>query len=397
MALEGTFKEFHIADILQLIGLHQKSGTLDLENDEEALKLFLRDGEVVGVRADRPPVEPRVAAGLVARGILPAPKLEEALRQQAEKTQSLGSLLGAAGAVSPKEWASGMAVELTSRLYRPFRWTGGSYRFTPQATPDPGEWSLSPVGVDGLVMEGIRRADEWAVILQDVPSAGLVFRVGGRHGKLNPREIQAADVAMLKLVDGKRTVEELTALSGLGEFEAWTGLANLARANAISAVGPAPAAAGAAPAPSLRRPLRRPAAPDRAAPPAWFGRLAWGVASACLLAVLVGFGWEPLGLVPVSPRQRSALDRVRALRAEAEIRELGREIDAVRMLTGSAPTGLDGLLPGRRGPVQDPWGQPYQIQTEGARVVVTSAGADRRLGTSDDLRTGEKQSARPAG
>ncbi len=390
MALEGTFKDFHIADIMQLIGLHQKTGVLTLEATEEALQIFVRDGEVVGVQSDRPPVEPRVAAALVARGILGAAKLEEALTQQREKPQPLGSLLAANGGVPKKEWTSALAVELEGRLYRPFRWKDAKYRFAAQDKVDPGEGGISPLRVDGLLMEGMRRADEWPLVLQDVPSPKLVFRVGGRQGgKVNPRDIQATDVSMLKLVDGKRTVEELVALSGLGEFEAMGGLANLVRANAISAVGPVPAAGaeGAAARALPARPVRRTPAPAQAAPPAWVARAAWVAAAACLLVVLAVGGGEPLGLFPVSPGQQRSLDQVRSLRAWEDMRELARRAEAVSVLTGNPPASVEalGALAAGRSLLQDPWGQPYRLVTEAGRTSIECSGADERRGTADDL------------
>ena len=389
MALEGTFKDFHIADLLQLIGLHQKTGVLALEAAEEAIQILVRDGEVVGVQSDRPPVEPRVAAALVARGILVPAKLEEALKQQREKPQPLGPLLTASGGVPKTEWASALAAELEGRLYRPFRWKDGKYRFAAQDKVEPGEGGISPLGVDNLLMEGMRRADEWPLVLQDVPSPKMVFRVGGRQGKVNPRNIQPTDVSMLKLVDGKRTVEELVAVSGLGEFKAWSGLANLVRANAISAVGPVPAAGAEGPAAHAvpARPVRRAPAPAHAAPPAWIARVVWAAAVACLLIVLAVRGGEPLGLFPVSPGQQKSLDQVRALRAWEEMQELARRVEAVSVLTGSPPGSVEALATtaARRSVLQDPWGQPYRLVTEGGRTSIVSSGADQRRGTADDL------------
>jgi len=249
----------------------------------------------------------------------------------------------------------------------------------------PGEGSVSPLRVDSLLMEGMRRADEWPLVLQDVPSPKMVFRVGGRQAKVNPRDIQPTDIAMLKLVDGKRTVEELVALSGLGEFEAWGGLANLVRANAISAVGPVPAAPEGPTARAVAaRPLRRAPRPTQAAPPAWISRAAWAAAAACLVLILVLRGGEPLGLLPAAPGQQKSLDLVRALRAREDMQELARRAEAVRVLTGSTPGSVEALSAGRSFQM-DPWGQPYRLLTEGGRTSVVSAGADQRQGTADDV------------
>lgn len=390
MTLEGRFADFHLADIMQLIGLHQKSGLLALEGPDGALQVFIREGEVVGLTVERPPLDPEVAQGLVARGQLAAAKLKEALRQR-EGEQLLGSLLTATGAISGGGWREAAKEVLEDRLYQPFLWTEGWYRFTPQEAPDPGPGSLPPLRAENVLLEGIRRANEWPLVLQEIPSPQMVFRVGSRQGKPNPGEIRPTDVAMLKLVDGKRTVEELTLASGLGQFQAWSALAALVRANAISAVGPLPApGAEGRPAPARPRP-GRPVA-SRGAPrstPAWLPPVAWAAAGVALLAILTLCRWEPLGILPLSGSAARSLDRVRGLRAEAELAELGRRTEIYRVLTGAEPGGLEALaLPWGAShlPLQDPWGLPYRLAPEGGGIALLSGGPDRRMGTADDVR-----------
>jgi hypothetical protein len=188
---------------------------------------------------------------------------------------------------------------------------------------------------------------------------------------------------MLKLVDGKRSVEELVALSGLGEFQAMSGLASLARANAITAAGPLPAPpAGSGPAP-VARSLRRPA------PPAWLPLAVWGGAGLCLLLAFGLFRWEPLGLVPASSAQRRALDELRSLRARGEMGELVRRVEEYTARQGSPPVSLESLARvGGRVPLRDPWGHPYRLGDAGSRGLVLSAGPDRRADTADDLAAG---------
>ncbi|MCI0672161.1 MAG: DUF4388 domain-containing protein, partial [Myxococcaceae bacterium] len=47
MALQGTLKDFGIADILQLIGQQQKTGTLHLRSRDQEVHLAFREGVIV--------------------------------------------------------------------------------------------------------------------------------------------------------------------------------------------------------------------------------------------------------------------------------------------------------------------------------------------------------------
>ena len=99
MALEGSFKDFHIADIVQLIGLQRKTGILTLEGEEDTLSITFQDGAVVWVQSTRLPWEQRVAQLLVSRGLVTSAQLQEARNVQKESKKKLGSILTERGLV----------------------------------------------------------------------------------------------------------------------------------------------------------------------------------------------------------------------------------------------------------------------------------------------------------
>jgi hypothetical protein len=391
MALEGTFKDFHIADILQLIGLQRKSGMLTLEGEEDTLSLTFQDGAVVWVQSTRVPWEQRITGPLLARGLLKPAQLQEALDLQKESGKKLPTILAEKGYLPKREWDSLLIQEVTEAAYRPFRWTSGRYRFVSQPTMDPPEGRIGPLSAESVLMEGIRRVDEWPMIRERIPSTAMVFKVGSRATKLTPRNIEPGEVKMLDLVDGKRTVQELTDDSGLGEFEAMRSLASLVEAGAIASVGPIPVAVAPTEAPEMRPapslPVRAPAGP-----PVWLPRLVWAFAAAWLVALLLLLRVEPLGLFPLSRGRAVPLDRVRIARARADLDEITRDVDRYVAATGTYPTSLDVLATldrslGRR--LQDPWGHPYQIRWSETGASVVSGGPDGRVGTPDDLSGGD--------
>jgi hypothetical protein len=388
MALEGTFKDFHIADIVQLIGLQRKTGTLTLEGEGDTLTVIFQDGAVAWAQSTRVPWEQRIARLLVARGLLTPDQLQEALTLQRETKKPLNAILAGKGFLQKDAWDGVLAPEIEEALFRPFRWTAGRYRFVSQPSVDLTEGTIGPLSAEKLLLEGIRRVDEWPMIREKIPSSAMVFKVSSRADTLSPKQIEPNEVRMLDLVDGKRTVQDLVDASGLGEFEAMRGLALLVGAGAITSVGPVPAAAEA---PVARGMLPR-AVRTPAGLPAWLPRVAWGAALAWLVVCLVFFGWEPSGLVPLSAPRIVSLDRVRSIRAQADLAQLALDLEMYVATTGEPPASLEALGPrGRR--LYDPWGHPYQVRRPGAGtdagagagLRVVSAGPDGRLGTPDDL------------
>jgi hypothetical protein len=386
VALEGTFKDFHIADIVQLIGLQRKTGILTLEGEEDTLTITFQDGAVAWVQSTRLPWNQRMAQILVSRGLVTPTQVQEMKGVQSESKKKLGAILAERGVIPMKEWDALLRLEMEEVLYHPFRWTAGRYRFVSQASVDLGEGKIGPLAAENVLMEGIRRVDEWPMILEKIPSAAMVFKVGTKVAKLNPKQVDPGEVKMLDLVDGKRTVQGLIDVSGLGEFGAMRALASLAGVGAIVSLGPVPAPAPVE-GPKVRVSHALPARPSTE-PPLWIGRLAWGVAGLWLVASLAVFHAEPLGLFPLSPNRLASLNQVRAARALTDLAKLARDVDRYMAMMGEYPASLEDLgLPGK--PRQDPWGHPYQLRRMGAGLSgaasVISGGPDGRIGTADDL------------
>jgi hypothetical protein len=391
MALEGTFKDFHIADIVQLIGLQRKNGTLTLEGEEDTLVVTFQDGAVVWAESTQLSWDDRLAHLLVARNFLAPNQLQEATTAQEGNRKGLGVLLAERGLVQRKDWEAMLAREVEETVYRPFGWTSGRYRFVSQPSVELPDGHIGPIPAEALLIEGIRRVDEWPLIHERVPSKAMVFKVGG--GRFNPKQVEDSEVKMLDLVDGKRSAQDLVDASGLGEFGAMRALASLVSAGAISAVGPV---SGDKPseAPAIRvAPTRAPRRPVEFG--RWIPPVVWGAAAVCLVVSIAVFRAEPLGLFPVSPGRVAALDQVRTVRARADLIRLAAEVGRYAAVVGTIPAGLEALGvrdPGVAARLLDPWSRPYQIRSAtgdaAGEASLRSAGADGGFGTPDDIVVG---------
>ena len=82
MALEGTIRDFGLADILQLIGIQRKTGELTLDDGDDQVTVKFLDGNVVGADTRKRTVEDLLGAVLVSTGRITEGQLQEALRTQ---------------------------------------------------------------------------------------------------------------------------------------------------------------------------------------------------------------------------------------------------------------------------------------------------------------------------
>src|SRR3954468_23217028 len=93
MALEGTLKDFSLADIFQLIGLQRKTGVLTLRSKDDTVTVTFLDGKVVGADSLNRRLETRLGSVLMKSGIVTQEQLARALDIQKETLQRLGYVL----------------------------------------------------------------------------------------------------------------------------------------------------------------------------------------------------------------------------------------------------------------------------------------------------------------
>jgi hypothetical protein len=252
MALEGTFSDFGLAEIFQLIGLQKKTGVLTVRGGT--------DGQVVTVSFDRGMVtfadeyqrseEERLGSILIRSQQITQEALAKAVETQKETLQRLGHVLVQMGLITQQELRKALQTQVKEAVYRLFRWKEGSYHFSSEPISYDKDM-YQPVSAEFLLMEGVRMIDEWPIIEKKITSFDLVFeKVPGREpmkkerpaGKAGEGEwddlmsivdeedsggesgegqskLSVQERTIYGLVDGERSVQEIIDVGKIGEFE----------------------------------------------------------------------------------------------------------------------------------------------------------------------------------
>jgi hypothetical protein len=383
MALQGTLKDFGIAEILQLIGQQAKSGVLHLESRDQVIHIAIADGNVVRAEhAGRRAVD-RLGALLVRAGLISEPDLAQALQVQARTLRRLGDILVELDMVSAEDMKQMTGLQTTETVYKLFHWKSGTYAFEPGAV----EWdraTVTPLRADSLLMEGFRQVDEWPMVRRRISSPLMTFeRVkeleasrgegvrtitvslgptaegeGAAGGSGEHSGLGRAERRVYGLADPGRTLERIVDLSRLGEFETCKALLTLANLGYL-----------------------RPVAPDRTAAAEiyardWRERLRRGVvglaATVALAAVLAGIAWVigERGLAPSPGLRDNSGQRFLA------VHQLGRlrgALEVYRLEKGAFPDRLAELVGAGLATDRDlryPWAEPYYYRRDGEGYVL---------------------------
>lgn len=242
MALEGTLKDFGIADIFQLIGQQQKTGQLMLKSKRDAVTVSFADGVIVRAETESRLGHDRIGRMLVDGGLITDDQLDAALARQKRTLQLLGDILVDQGHLSKEKLREVAQLQSSETLYRLFNWKTGNYAF--EQLPVEPDSTIVPMRPESVLMEGFRRVDEWPLVRKRITSLQMTFE---RLKELPPEKMRQGDNGdpfesegsgefrsigrnervCFDLVQPGRTVARIVQLSGLGEFETAKSLSTL--------------------------------------------------------------------------------------------------------------------------------------------------------------------------
>ena len=401
MALEGTLRDFSLADILQLIALQHKTGLLTVRSPSDTVTLGFVDGMLVSAESSAQRLDTRLGTVLVKTRRLQPDALQRALEIQAQTLQRLGFILLKNGFCSAQDLRDGLDIQIRRIAYGLFRWTDGDYVFEQSDHVDYDHESTTPLAVERLLMEGARMVDEWPIIEKVVRSLDLVYqRVpvaqpvipaddeeqveeieplpdrSARDRRLDPIRISRNEWAVYELVDGHRTVAEINELTFLSEFDGCKAFYDLVSRGLIEESGVLHATAFPA--------VRPPAAPGR---PPLDVTLFIGLALALLCLLGLHFqSRNPVNLVTIPPRHAPVVDDYLKSLSLLRLRRVAESVDAVGLLSGKFPESLDRLVASRvltPNDLLDPWGNRYRYIVQGEKFYLV--GFDRDGKTDVDL------------
>ena len=384
MALEGTLRDFSLADILQLISLQHKTGLLTVRGPADTVTLGFLDGMLVSAESSAQRLDTRLGTVLVKTRRLAAEALARALEMQAQTLQRLGFILLKNGFCSAQDLRDGLDIQIKRIAYGLFRWTDGDYVFEQTEQVDYDAESTTPIAVERLLMEGARMIDEWPIVekvvwsldivyqrvpvaqpvvpaededaVEDVEDSTLARRA--REKKLDPIRVSRAEWSVYELVDSSRTVAEINELAFLSEFDGCKACFDLVSRGLIEESAPRPEElpqeALIADVPARARPVRKP--------------LDIGLLAGLVLAVLALGAFKiqsknPLNLLTLPPRRVPVVDGFKKSLSLLKLRRVAEGVDSYTLLSGRLPETVEALVDSHilaPADLRDPWGTMYR-------------------------------------
>lgn len=226
--MEGTLKEYSFADLIQMFGYQRRTGILTLRRSEEFVTLIFHNGSIVGVEAFPHKIETMLGRVLIKQGKISERGLERALNIQKKSNEKLGRILIDIGLISKEDLSSSLSLQATKIIFTLFKWKDGEFKFKSSDTVEYDKEFFVPIEVDNILMQGMQMLDEWPRITSLIRSKKVVFEplpvkpefevVDEFHEGMSDKKLSRIEFETLKLIDGKRNVEEIIDLSYVNEF-----------------------------------------------------------------------------------------------------------------------------------------------------------------------------------
>jgi len=238
MGLTGNLRTMDLPEILQWISIGRKTGTLHLGRRSIQKRIVFKEGVVYTSWSN----DPRESLGqfLIRDGLVTEEQLFKALLLQEQEGRFLGAILVTEQILAEDELRQALRTKAVESIYDLFLWPEGQFEFKEGEFP---ELIHLEVPVTAVILEGVRRVDEWKRIRKIFPSASITFRVADPGYK--PRD--PAERRALELVTSGKTLAEVSLELRRSEFDAASLLFDLHGRNVVAVDRVLEAAVGADP------------------------------------------------------------------------------------------------------------------------------------------------------
>jgi hypothetical protein len=218
MALRGNLRDFTITQLLNLINLACKTGTLVVESPNETAKVSFRDGKLAYAEIGN-------EDGGLASVLHQAKKISsiqyKSIRQGASQIsdKELGLLLINAGYLSQEDILTNLQQHFTDIVQRLFTWVEGFFHFDNDILP-PNDRISVRLDLENLIMEGARQLHEWEQLKDEIPSLDMALKFTDRPGtNLRNVALSVEEWRVVSYINPRNSIRQIAGATKMNELE----------------------------------------------------------------------------------------------------------------------------------------------------------------------------------
>jgi hypothetical protein len=237
MALKGNLRDFTITQLLNLINLAHKTGTLIVEGPGEIARVTFREGKLAYAQIGQE--DNSLAAVLQRNNKINASQykvLKSRASQMADK--ELGLLLINAGYVTQEDVLVSLQAYAISIVRRLYTWVEGFFRFDSEMLPPDDKISVR-IDLENLIIEGSRQLREWEQLQEEIPSLEMALKFTDRPGaNLRNVNLSVEEWRVVSYINPKNSIRQIARTTKMNDLEIRRVVYSLLQAGLIEIIRP---------------------------------------------------------------------------------------------------------------------------------------------------------------
>lgn len=218
MALKGNLRDFSFSQLLNLISLAKKTGTLKVHGPNKAASIFFDAGKLSYAQNNK--LDQGLAAILLRSEKL-TDKQYQVIRDKANNIgdKELGLMLINSNYVTQEEILESLKNEFVSTTNDLFTWEEGIFQFENNLKPSSDKISLH-INLENIIIEGSRQLREIERLQDEIPSLDMALKFTDNPGtNIRNVNLSVKEWRVVSFINPKNTMRQIARTTKLNELE----------------------------------------------------------------------------------------------------------------------------------------------------------------------------------
>lgn len=218
MALKGNLRDFTITQLLNLINLARKTGTLVIEGPNDTAWVSFREGKLAYSKMGKD--DNNLATVLYrAKKISQSQHKMIKTRAGSMSDKELGLVLINANYITQDDILASLQAEFVGTIHRLFTWVEGLFRFENNVLPPDDKITLR-INLENIIIEGSRRLREWEQLQDEIPSLDIALKFSDRPGtNLRNVNLSVEEWRVASYINPKNSIRQIANTTKMNDLE----------------------------------------------------------------------------------------------------------------------------------------------------------------------------------
>jgi hypothetical protein len=237
MPLKGNLKDFAFTQLLNLVNLAHKTGSLIIDGSDDQAQITFKEGKLAFARMGK--LDGSLAA-VLQRNKKINPVQYRTIKERASKMsdKELGLLLINAGYLKQEDIIVSLQQYFLAIVRQLFTWNEANFHFD-QDLMAPEDKITVRVSLENLIIEGVRQSKEWEQLTDEIPSLDMALKFADRPGaNLNNVNLSVEEWRVVSYINPKNTIRQISRATKMNDLEIRRVVYGLVQAGLVEIIRP---------------------------------------------------------------------------------------------------------------------------------------------------------------